>query len=163
MGMTHMSSGKTGYNMYSDPPRSKTFNIPKEQIIEILRYEDKLRSSKEYQDKYSEKDSLAWFRDVTLEIQTKALLNSGIRRGDLAVALPELWSARGDYLDDPDVNALTVYQRKDRSRAGTLEPGCTMPNVSLWTMTSEITDLQKYISSFKNPNLPLFIIAGSVS
>jgi len=159
----HMTSGKAGYNLYSDQPRIKLFHIPKEQLIEILRNEDQLRSSKEYQDKYSEKDSLAWFRDVTLEIQTKALLNSGISRENLAVVLPELWSARGEYLYDPDVNTLTVYQRKDRSKDGTLYPGCTMPNASLWTMTGEITNLQKYISSFKNPDLPLFIIAGSVS
>jgi len=112
---------------------------------------------------YSKKDDLAWFRDVTLEIQTRALLESGLDKENIKMALEMLWSTRGQYNDDPDVNQLTIYQRKDRSRAGALAPGGDMPNVPLQTLAGSETDLKTYCKSLKNPELPLFLISGSVS
>jgi len=69
--MRHFTSGKDGFDYYASDHL-----IPKEYLIPIMRREDELRASPEYQAKYTEKDELQWFRDVTLEIQTKAIEES---------------------------------------------------------------------------------------
>jgi len=77
-----------------------------------------------------------------------------------------LWSSRGHYADDPAFNELTVYQRKDRSRAGTLRAGDKMPNVPLNDRDGTQVSLSDYYDSLQSshePNRPLFIIADSVS
>jgi len=156
MGMMHFTSGKNGYE-YWDHNEAR-FRIPREKLIEILKLEDKYRSSAEYQNKYSEKDELSWYRDVTVEIQTRALRETGLKPHEIPTGLLELWSARGRFDDDPDVNSLTVYQRKDRSRRGNLYQDSPAPNVPLYSMDLKLTSLHGYCSSVKNPELPMFLI-----
>jgi len=161
MGMMHFTSGKNGYNYYARDP--SILRIPKEKLVEILKLEDSYRSSEEYQTKYSQQDDLSRYRDVTLEIQNRALLETGLTEAELETGLQELWSTRGSYEDDDEVNSLTVYQRKDRSRAGDLSNTSPVPNAPLRTLAGEETDLKTYCASLKNPHLPLFLIGGSVS
>jgi len=161
MGMMHYTSGKNGYEYYQ--PRPNCFRMGKGKLIEVLTLEEHYRSSEEYQLKYSQKDDLGWFRDVTIEIQKRALLESGFGEDELDNGLQALWSARGRFSDDPEANSITVYQQKDRSQRGALYDDSDMPNVPLVTLDGEKTDLVTYCGSLKNPDLPLFLIGGSVS
>jgi len=167
MGMMHFTSGKNGYEYWRphgvEDSSEKRVRIPKAKLIEVLELEDKYRSSPEYQAKYSEKDELSWYRDVTLEIQKRALLETGLNEDEISIGLSELWEARGRWQWDPEVNQLTVYQRKDRSRRGELYESSDVPEVSLATMSHELTSLHAYCASVTNPHLPMFLIGGSVS
>jgi len=164
MGMLHFTSGKSGYMYYGTSMPAVRIRIPREKLMEILKLEDTYRASREYQDMYSKKDDLAWFKEVTIEIQKRALLETGLEIENLQQGLDALWRARGDFHSDPAINQLTVYQRKDRSRAGSMFDGCLVPNVPLQTFDGTFTDLKTYCNSnFKNPDLPLFLISGSVS
>jgi len=162
MGMMHFTSGKNGYEYHhgSNPPHIR---IPKEKLIEVLKLEDIYRSSPEYQAKYSQKDELSWYRDVTIELQKRALLETGLDESDITTGLSELWDARGRWQNDPEINQLTVYQRKDRSVRGILWKDSEVPNVPLYTMSLELTSMSKYCASVKDPQLPMFLIGGSVS
>jgi len=164
MGMMHSTSGKNGYTYYTNPYGDAVgCLIPKDKLIQIMKLEDTYRSSEEFQQKYSEKDDLAWFRDVTIEIQKRAILFSGFDEGRIEEGLKALWMARGVYAEDEEINQLTVYQRKDRSRAGNLINGSPMPNVPLQTLLGTVTDLKTYCANLKQPELPLFIISGSIT
>lgn len=71
MGMAHFTSGKSGYDYYSYQKRIRSnpnaftdVLISRDKLIEILTLEDKYRASKEYQDKYNEKDDLQWYENA---------------------------------------------------------------------------------------------------
>jgi len=73
------------------------------------------------------------------------------------------------YVDDPDVNQLTIYQRKDRSQRGKVHRFSAVPNVPLQKRDGTTINLHAYYDSLQNyayigePPRPLFIVAGSVS
>lgn len=72
----------------------------------------------QYHKTISERDDLAWIRDVTLLLQKKVLAEFGYNDEP---GLRALHNARAQYLDDEEMNKLTVYQRRDRSREGKRE------------------------------------------
>lgn len=63
MGMAHFTSGKNGFDYFSHSKYGYPHgvSIQREKLIEILKVEERLRISKEYQDKYNEKDDLKWY------------------------------------------------------------------------------------------------------
>jgi len=160
MGMLHSSSGKSHFDLYHEPTN---YSIPKDVLKKILIFEDAARASAQYQAKYTEQDSLQWFRDVTREIQIAALIQNGIPAADVNQALVVLNNARFEFKDDPEMNQLTVYMRLDRSRRGDLRMGDKMPNASLVGddgMTVMLADLEA--KSAANGKA-LALIAGSAS
>eukprot|EP01127_Copromyxa_protea_P007248 TRINITY_DN1716_c0_g1_i1.p1 TRINITY_DN1716_c0_g1~~TRINITY_DN1716_c0_g1_i1.p1 ORF type:complete len:167 (-),score=20.11 TRINITY_DN1716_c0_g1_i1:657-1157(-) len=166
MGMAHFTSGKRGYVMYTNADGHLPIPIENSILYRILTLEDTYRASEEYQDMYSQKDDLSWFRDVTLALQQRALREAGFGvEWGIGVSekagLMSLWSARGALAGNPLYNQLTVYQRKDRSREGSLRNGDLAPAVTLYTQNHEPVDFLDYMSQFGDK--PVFIIAGSVS
>jgi hypothetical protein len=129
----------------------------------ILIREDELRASTEYQEKYNQQDDLTWFRDVTREIQMRALRENGIIEEELNTALVVLNNARFDYKDDPEMNQLTVYQRLDRSREGSLKEQHKLPNVRLVDEEGKTVMLADIEAKSASNGKALAIIAGSVS
>jgi len=160
MGMLHSSSGKRQFEPYFEPT---DFVFQRAQLIATLKREDELRASKEYQDKYNSADSLAWFRDVTREIQIKALRENGVADARLVDALTALNNARFQVKGDPEINRLTVYMREDRSRRGSLRGGHVMPDVSLVSLSGETVQLAQIAANARSNGKALAIIAGSVS
>jgi len=165
MGMLHSSSGKRGYDYH----RSEVvdYEIPKEIMKEILILEDQMRGSHFYQEKYSQSDNLIWFRDVTKEIQEKALRDNGIPEEDLEKGLKVLNNARYDYRDDPEMNRLTIYMREDNSKAGFLFQGCDVVDVPLLDMDMNEVNLKEYYNSLQKSvtgmRRPLVVCGGSVT
>eukprot|EP00696_Hemimastix_kukwesjijk_P019732 gnl/Hemi2/909_TR323_c0_g1_i1.p2 gnl/Hemi2/909_TR323_c0_g1~~gnl/Hemi2/909_TR323_c0_g1_i1.p2 ORF type:complete len:169 (-),score=46.24 gnl/Hemi2/909_TR323_c0_g1_i1:660-1166(-) len=168
MGMYHSTSGKRGYRVHFHPT---PWQLDREQARAVLEAEDALRASKEYQDKYSEQDSLDWLKQVTLEIQTKALAAHGF--GPCYISA--LHNVRSQYGEDPAVKALSVYMRQDKSRKGDLCVGDALPNCNLHYLDGTATTLHDYIAALKIKNQPclsvplldterpLLIIASSIS
>jgi len=175
MGMAHYSSGKNGFQYYSELHIAR---IPDAKLKEIYILEDQYRSSKEYQDKYNEKDDLNWFQKVTLELQRRVLLETGILDRDILMTeeekekciksgLEELWSSRQFIQNNPEFNQLTVYLREDRSRMGGLMKNETIPDVAISDRNGNTTTMCDYYKSLQKvdsrENRYLFLIAGSVS
>lgn len=163
MGMFHPTSGKLGYDYYWYPTQ---YQISKEKLIDILKREDELRASEQYQNKYSEQDRLFWFMNVTDEIQTQALRENGVAEENMNDALVVLRNARWEYRNDPEVNRLTIYMREDNSRAGNLKEGDPIPNVPLMTRKFKPTTLESYCmkkQTVLGKIRPIVVCAGSVS
>lgn len=74
--------------------------------------------------------------------------------------LTALHNARYDYRNDPELNKLTVYQREDRSRAGTLRRGDPAPNPLVLDLLGR---RQRLLDTFARPGRPLVMICGSVT
>jgi len=118
--------------------------------------EDKLRASDRYQNMYSEKEQLDWYRVVTKKIQLEALSSQNLDESYLF----DLNSARQLYQNDPEVNKLTVYMRHDRSTRGHLREGDDAPDVPLLDL-----DLNpcRFADHLATRTKPLFLIAGSIT
>ena len=74
--------------------------------------------------------------------------------------LNALHNARYDYRNDPEINKLTVYQREDRSRAGTLKRGDPAPNPLVLDLQGR---QQRLLDVFSRPGRPLVMICGSMT
>lgn len=157
MGMYHSTSGKSGYGYYGSPHARV---IPRLVMKQILQREEELRFSQDYHNTISQRDDLKWIREVTLKLQKSVLAEFGY---DDAKGLLALHNARGKYLDDPEMNQITVYQRMDRSRKGDLKRGMSLPDVKLSTLDGKIITLHEFINSRKDPNKPIVITAGSIT
>jgi len=156
--MFHSTSGKDGYGYrYVD----YKIVIPKHIMKQILLREEELRMSPEYHEEISKLDDLKWIRDVTLRLQRRVLREFGYNTSTALVALN---NARAMYLNDPEMNQITVYQRRDRSRKGDLFAGSTLPNVKLAALDGTHITLHEYIGKIQQENgRPLVITAGSVT
>jgi len=173
MGMAHYTSGKNGYFVNHFGSHIRFSN---EQKGELLRDEQRLRDSDRYQELYSRKDDLMWFRDVTIMLQLECLqeiiedirnisqLNSPGEAEDRA--LKSLWSLRSDCREDPNLSNVTVYQKHDRSREGTLTKGVVAPDATLADRDGNKFSFYDHISKLNEQageKRPIFVIAGSVS
>jgi len=153
--MYHSTSGKNGFRPYEV---RTDYQIEKSLLIQILKREDELRHSQEYQNEYTKSDDLGWLRDVTTKIQERALAEYGITDSQGLIVLR---NARFQYKDDPSINQLTVYMRQDRSRLGDLKYHDLAPDANLFTLeNNQITFLQYLDSLPKRPNV---IFVGSIS
>jgi hypothetical protein len=159
MGMFHSTSGKRGYGFYYVD--GHITRIPKETLKKMLQREEELRKSKEYHETISQHDDLKWIRDVTVKLQKQVLREFGY---DTKLGRRTLNNARFQYLDDPEMNNITVYQRMDRSREGDLKNGYAVPNVKLSTMSGETVMLHDYIEKMQSGSDRLLVItAGSIT
>lgn len=174
--MFHSTSGKVGYQYHHQPLPG--YHIPRYLMKKILIHEDKLRASPEVQALYSQSDDLAWIRDVTLQVQNRALAEYGFTDARGLIALN---NARLEYIDDPEMNQLTVYQRLDNSRQGKLFDGVVLPNVQLATLDGSQVMLYDYLDAlrvkqnhlgaapggsgndFPPAKRPILVTAGSIS
>jgi len=127
----------------------------------VLQKEDELRSSEWAQNEYGADDSEAWLRDVTLKIQRRALTENDLPAN--SKYLDMLHTCRLAFENDPEMNKLTVYQRYDRSTAGTLKAGDDLPDAPLLNFDGSLTSLHEYILTTHDSNKPLVIYSASVS
>lgn len=165
MGMFHSTSGKRGYGFYYIDGRMLQ-TVDKETMKKMLMREEELRNSKQYHETISLHDDLEWIRDVTVKLQTQVLKEFGYHETGLSTmdGRMNLNNARAVYLNDPEMNSITVYQRRDRSREGDLKVGSAVPNVKLSTLSGEPVLLHDYIAKLPNgENKLLVITAGSIT
>ncbi len=153
MGMFHSTSGKAGYVGYSVPCRVR--RLRSGEIHALLRREDELRASDETQRLYSKDDTCEWLRDVTIDVQKKALrqtlpelvLQYGI--DEMLIALNNL---RFDprVMSDPRLNRLTVctYGTLDSTR--TLGHHHSRLNEDTHTLTTTIDSTRTLTFSHKD-------------
>jgi len=163
--MYHSTSGKKGFRAYQQPWEPPFLVIPKTQMKLILQREEELRASLEIQNQYTESDDLAHLRDVTIELQKRALRENGIKEEHLQQALNILHSARFTYQHDPEMNNITIYQRKDRSREGNVQMGLPIfDDIVVYNLEGKPVVLKRYIDELLSQNpLPVLIFSGSVS
>jgi len=159
MGMTHSTSGKRGFDIYSQPTSCR---IDKETLIKILKREDVLRFSDEIQQQYTMAgEDIKQIEAVTIDLQKKALAEFGFTDPEALVALHNV---RFYYQTDPEINQITVYMRKDRCISGNLYNGCSAPNTKLLSLKGEPTTLFEYKNSIDPlSERSLVICAGSIS
>src|SRR3990167_3307115 len=105
MGMFHSTSGKSGYLFYDG---TSLMVISREELINILKIEDNIRSSHEIQSLYSKEFSdgnqyLEHIKQVTEQLQVVALRNSGIKEQDIGEYLKSFRSHRIHYKNDPEI------------------------------------------------------------
>jgi len=162
MGMYHSTSGKYGFQPHWKP---SFLTIPKWQLKKIMMREEELRMSEEIQQKYTDSDNLEHLRNVTINLQRRALLENGIIEDQMEEALNVLHNARFMYQHDPDMNNITIYQRKDRSREGNVEMGLPIKeDITVYDLESKQVNLHQYVKDLvANDPLPVIIFAGSVS
>jgi len=157
--MTHSTSGKRGFDLYKN---STSCIIDRETLIKILKREDILRFSDEVQQQYTMAgENLKQIESVTADLQKKALAEFGFTDPEALIALHNV---RFYYQNDPEINQLTVYMRKDRCIAGKLYNGCNAPNTTLFSLNGEKTTLFDYKNSIDPlSERSLVICAGSIS
>jgi len=157
--MTHSTSGKRGFDLYKN---STSCIIDRVTLIKILKREDILRFSDEVQQQYTMAgENLKQIESVTADLQKKALAEFGFTDPEALIALHNV---RFYYQNDPEINQLTVYMRKDRCIAGKLYNGCNAPNTTLFSLNGEKTTLFDYKNSIDPlSERSLVICAGSIS
>ena len=197
MGMYHSTSGKLGFTAHAVPLRGTPGDIPlitRAQMKAILAAENRLRLGDDYQQRITDTNYvLSDLHAVTLRLQRDAIkevLGSDVAVRLLAQAhasaesdgrkfdkfrhpimdhlLTQLHNARYEYKDDPEMNAITVYQRFDRSRRGTLRKGDAAPNVDVIDLASgEARPLLSYLPQPQEEEAQacdgLVLVCGSVS
>ena len=81
MGMTHPTSGKSGYSDYNDYPSSSSQQqgIEKDRLLKMLKHENDLRLSQRYQSKYklALQEGFFGFVRVTEELQIEVVRTFG--------------------------------------------------------------------------------------
>eukprot|EP01102_Stenamoeba_stenopodia_P008811 TRINITY_DN2576_c0_g1_i4.p1 TRINITY_DN2576_c0_g1~~TRINITY_DN2576_c0_g1_i4.p1 ORF type:complete len:177 (+),score=25.94 TRINITY_DN2576_c0_g1_i4:54-533(+) len=158
--MRHFTSGKRGYRLYN--PRLKPRqDIPRDVLRNMLVFENGLRTSKEFQEKYSQQDDPQHFVQVTREIQERTLSQFGYSLDFLTV----YQSSRALYQGDKALWSGVLYENYDISREGSLKEGCPVPDCRLYSLaTAKETHLHDYLRSLSSDNTkPLVIIAGSAT
>lgn len=148
--------------------REPNVKIDRAELLRLLRYENQLRLSDEYQDKYTnmrfnwhvegeEYDAFALDR----EIQVRALKDNGYHPdtpGDESMEAFQV--ACGRHILDPEVRDSVVWMRYDKMRKGTLVKGAPYRNCNLVDMnTGAPLTLESRLPTVKDR--PLVIIAGS--
>ena len=187
--MYHSTSGKLGFTPHAVPLRGKEFIpvITKSQMRRILLEENRLRLSRSYQAQITQTGYvLADLHRVTLGIQRLAIKHalgtdviarftahanataeaagrhfSKFQTPVMDNLLTQLHNARYAYRNDPDMNALTVYQRFDRSRPGSLKTGDAAPDVTVVDLTTG--EERPLLSYLPDKEEPLVLVCGSVS
>jgi hypothetical protein len=171
MGMFHPTSGKTGFYYFK---HSKTpVVIEKSVVIEMLKYEQELRQSPEYQRMFTEADTDCYkLENIVIDLQRKVI--SKFKHLIPVDHLKDQNNYIDDYLllafrnsrylykDDPDVNTLTDYFLYDKSRPGVLKAGDPAP----CGQDIELFDLEKKsfsLADFYQTNKPVVVYAGSYS
>ena len=148
--------------------REPKVKIDRTELLRLLRYENQLRLSEEYQDRYTnmrfnwhvegeEYDAFA----IDREIQVRALKDNGYNPdtpGDESFEAYQV--ACGRHILDPEVRDSVVWMRYDKMRKGTLVKGAPYRNCNLVDMyTGEPLTLESRLP--KEKDRPLVIIAGS--
>lgn len=148
--------------------REPQVKIDRTELLRLLRYENQLRLSKEFQDRYTnmrfnwhvegeEYDAFA----IDREIQVRALRDNGYSPdapGDESFEAYQV--ACGRHILDPEVRDSVVWMRYDKMRRGTLVKGAPYRNCNLVDMnTGEPLTLESKLPTIKDR--PLVIIAGS--
>ena len=190
MGMYHSTSGKLGFTPYAVRLPQNNHNIPvitRDQMRLIMINENRLRLSAPYQQAITDSGYvLQDLHRVTLNIQRTAIkqvLGTDViarfqraateaaeakggpaydkfRHGVMDNLLTQLHNARYQYRDDPEMNKLTVYQKFDRSRPGTLQRGDAAPDVDVVDLAS---GQRRALLSYLDAERPLVLVCGSVS
>lgn len=161
-------SGKTGFYYFKGD--ATPVGIPKPLLIKMLQYEQAMRSSQEYQDKFTKAGTdCVKLESVVVELQERTIahfhsqidfskLKSQKHHAD-AYALVEFRSSRVKYKDDPDVNTLTDYFKYDKSREGTLHVNDLAPTQDIPLFT--LDNIPFSLANLYETSKPVVIMAGS--
>lgn len=153
--MFHSFNGKEGYRIAYFLQSIRGITIERHLLIDILKIENKLRTSPKWVSEYSKKDDIEWLAAVTERIQLEAL-KSIDRKLACKEGLEALRETRGKYLHDNEITNLALYIRYDRSELGSLTPNSQAPNCTLHSFNGQIS-----LHTLLPPLIPTVVIAGS--
>lgn len=163
MGMMHSSSGKHGHAFHWE---KTPYQFQREDLVKVLKLEDKIRASPAVQRAYSERllgnAYLKHIRDVTLDAQRRAIRESGIlKEGDrIEDVLVALHNHRVDFSNDDELRMLSVYGRYDRCWKGAIKENKMAYNAKLCDLNGYAMELRDLWSASAVPTL---VIASSLS
>ena len=148
--------------------REPNVKIDRAELLRLLKYENQLRLSEEFQQRYTnmrfnwhvegeEYDAFA----IDREIQVRALKDNGYNPdtpGDESFEAYQV--ACGRHILDPEVRESVVWMKYDKMRKGTLVKGAIYRNSDVVDMnTGEALTLSHFVP--KQQDRPLILIGGS--
>jgi hypothetical protein len=148
--------------------REPNVKIERAELLRLLKYENQLRLSEEFQDRYT-KMRFNWHVEgeeydafaIDREIQIRALRDNGYNPdtpGDESYEAYQV--ACGRHILDPEIRESVVWMKYDKMRKGTLVKGGIYRNSDLIDMnTGEALTLEQFVP--KQQNRPLVLIGGS--
>ena len=130
--------------------------FPRSRVIEMLKFEQKLRYSPEIQKIYSHLYTQRNNFRIETEIQKYVLTHFGYQETDLE----EYWKIPKLYWEDEEVKNSIFYMKLNIFSYGNLKVGDKMVDVPLYdyVSTKEIN-----LSNLETPGRPLVILAGSMT
>lgn len=123
-------------------------------LLEMLRRENQLRLSKEYQEMYDDVD-LRISEIIEDTIQRQVLKEFNFE--DTPENLHRYRATNGLFLNDPEIRNTVVYMKYDRANAGPLQVGDVCPDVVAIDLE---TGERKSVLSFAKEDRPLVILGG---
>jgi len=174
MGMYHPTSGKLG--LYYFREANTPITIPKHILIQMLKYEQELRSSDHVQKQYTQADGAPYeLERITVELQRKVVekfmnqipTNTTVEhikhedRHKKDHVLLAMRNARALYKDDPEVNQLTYYFKYDRTKFGVCKEEELAPTTgfTLYDLDKKPFSLAEYYAKYER----VVIFSGSYS
>lgn len=160
-------SGKDGYGHYHHGPcRGSCCHqaLDKDTLKRVLAKVDARRCESAVQERYSEKDSVPWFGQVTEELYNEALTEAGVSADSLAAARECVYTARSRCKMDYDEEMQQfmsdlVHVKYDLTDDWELSCPPELPEVSLHTLEGTTVSLNDYV----NRSSPTVVLAGSWS
>jgi len=156
--MLFPTSGRIGF----DPIRYNGPKIDKPILKAMLSRENEIRLTETIQNLYdtcvltdSEK-----YTEVTTNLQKQVLREFGFVDDEQGLIM--LRSALSMYPDDPELKTLVYYHKYNRSRQGDLKVGDKIDMSSIHLANTAGNSCAE-LSSYAQPDLPLVLIAGSIS
>jgi hypothetical protein len=137
----------------------RLINVTTEMQVDCIRTVLKEYADRNQNDQYDDDIALLTAASYCFEPPYKYSELDG-RDPMYTIALVSYRNARFKYKDDPTMNSITVYQRQDRSRPGTLQVGDPVPKVNVVDLNGKVVPLNQFCSV---PNRNLVLVCGSVS
>lgn len=185
--MLHMTSGRRGWKPYDFPDVDEALSplgtkvkhfvaskedrerfadlIPKDKLKEMIKRENELRVSDEYQEMYRREAELpghVWM-DVSDVIQKRVLREFGYdEKSEQEDNLKLLRNASLIHPDDAEFLTLPLYKRFNRCRDGDMKVGDAVNDCLLEDLEGNKIRLLNQFGSERHDK-PLVILAGSVS
>mmetsp|Transcript_62955 Transcript_62955/g.72230 ORF Transcript_62955/g.72230 Transcript_62955/m.72230 type:complete len:163 (-) Transcript_62955:744-1232(-) len=144
--MCHETSGREDYERLK--VIGDSLPIDRKTLILMLKEEETQRFSQEFLsrcDQLQEQGDPNPYITAIDEMQLNIAAQFGF--GETArQAVNTMRTAHTVYRDDPEVQAISVYSRENKSHKGSLKPGDQLPDLKLFTPQLKQTNLQNLVT-----------------
>uniref|UniRef100_A0A6B2LE57 F-box domain-containing protein n=1 Tax=Arcella intermedia TaxID=1963864 RepID=A0A6B2LE57_9EUKA len=161
--MFHPVNGRRGFDLLPPPPPEiAQHKPPVDTMIKMLKREDELRLSEEFQKKFAQPDLNTIH--VASEIQEQVVKEFGFE--DVKVGVELMRTAPSLYPESQQVRRIPHYQKFNRAKDGALKEGSRIPNSKVALINGINISLHQYLDNLIAPQpkpIPVVLISGSYS